>query len=347
MKQSCNVIKDLLILYEDDVCSEDSRNVVEEHLKECEKCSNYFQKLKSTDEVISQEIKEELSKDNKAIKRGFKKIRRRWILSMIAVFMLIPAIGIGILAYHEKHDDGVAFTNWDDIYRTMKYLGYIEDKEFEKAAEMVDFSNHEYTLVDSVKHMTVEEYQEYMKERFIKKLQEYDELGIYIDNISYDSSYRQEGNRWTVCVAFDENYPDGSEQKMIVHLDGKYMYLGAISYPYMGKTGMDDYIDEILHLYSEDDPLDYQEFEVAFELKEGEKAIISLKNNEGIEIDIYELGLFNITYGTGASLIIEPFYKDTFVASVPGKYAICQYTSQEENVFLTAEDIDIQIINYE
>ena len=38
MKISCNIIEDLLPLYVDDAVSEDSRQLVEEHLKECASC---------------------------------------------------------------------------------------------------------------------------------------------------------------------------------------------------------------------------------------------------------------------------------------------------------------------
>ena len=351
MKTSCNVIKDLLILYEDDACSADSREVVEEHLSSCSECSKYFQKLKCTDEVISDEMKEELTKEDKVIKKGLKKIRRRWIASLAAVLMLIPLLGLGIMGYHEKHNDGIAFSNLDDIYRCMQYLKYIENKQFEKAAELVDFyrdgSQLEGDIPEYITSMTEEEYQAYMKERFIKKLQEYDALGIYIDNIVYDSAYRANDSKWMVCIAFDENYPDGSEQKIIAHLNGETMYAGAYSRPYMGNINRDDYIDEILYLYSEDDPLEYQKMEVTFELKEGEKAIISWSDEMEAELDLLSAGVFNITYGTGTPLTLgEPYSQDTFMTSVPGTYSICGTTSQGESVYLTAEDIEIQIIKY-
>lgn len=352
MKQSCNVIKDLLILYEDDACSGDSKILVEEHLGECAECSKYFQMLKSTDDVISDEMKEEFTKEDKVIKKGLKKIRRRWIASLLAVFMLLPLLGLGIMGYHEAHDDGIAFSNLDDIYRCMQYLKYIENKEFEKAAELVDFyqdgSQLEGNIPEYITSMTEEEYQAYMKERFVQKMQEYDALGIYIDNITYDSSYRENGGRWMVCIAFDENYPDGSEQKLVVHMNGETMYVGAFGYPYMGKINRDTYIDEILHLYSEDDVLDYQEMEVTFELKEGEKAIISWSAEMKAELNLLSAGVFNITYGTGTPMIIgEPYAQDSFMTSVPGTYSVCGTTREGERVYLTAEDVEIQIVNYE
>ena len=57
-------------------------------------------------------------------------------------------------------------------------------------------------------------------------------------------------------------------------------------------------------------------------------------------------GVFNITYGTGTSIIEAPFFQDSFVTSVPGKYAITGYTKEGEMVFMTMEDVEIEIVNY-
>ena len=38
MKVPCNIIEDLLPLYHDNVCSEESRAMVKEHLQTCAKC---------------------------------------------------------------------------------------------------------------------------------------------------------------------------------------------------------------------------------------------------------------------------------------------------------------------
>lgn len=45
-KISCNVIGDLLPLYCDDVCSQDSRRMVEEHLAGCPECAALHEKMK-------------------------------------------------------------------------------------------------------------------------------------------------------------------------------------------------------------------------------------------------------------------------------------------------------------
>ena len=46
MKISCNVIEDLLPLYVDEAASEDSRQLVEEHLKGCPSCRKMLEEIK-------------------------------------------------------------------------------------------------------------------------------------------------------------------------------------------------------------------------------------------------------------------------------------------------------------
>ena len=49
MKISCDVIRDLLPLYADEACSNDSRKIVEEHLAECPECSTMLRRLQSNE----------------------------------------------------------------------------------------------------------------------------------------------------------------------------------------------------------------------------------------------------------------------------------------------------------
>lgn len=45
-KMNCNVIKDLLPSYVDEICSPESRTLVEEHLTECEGCKKLYERTK-------------------------------------------------------------------------------------------------------------------------------------------------------------------------------------------------------------------------------------------------------------------------------------------------------------
>ena len=60
MKYLCGLIKDILPLYHDSICSEESKYAVEEHLSECPACKQYYDKMCGAD------IVEEFSYDNEA-----------------------------------------------------------------------------------------------------------------------------------------------------------------------------------------------------------------------------------------------------------------------------------------
>lgn len=77
-KISCNVIQDLLPLYMDQVVSEDSRILVEEHLKECQKCRTCLSEMEaevpiSYDEEQREKAKQELKNFQKFLSRKKEK----------------------------------------------------------------------------------------------------------------------------------------------------------------------------------------------------------------------------------------------------------------------------------
>lgn len=47
----CNVIKDLLPLYIDDCCSEESANIVKEHIKTCSECKTIYESMNTPSEI--------------------------------------------------------------------------------------------------------------------------------------------------------------------------------------------------------------------------------------------------------------------------------------------------------
>lgn len=85
----CEIIQDLLPLYQDEVCSGVSRKVVEEHLAECDNCRNVAEKLKNTsvDDRLVQE-------KNGVLREHAKKERRKTVTigMCMAGILMIPVI---------------------------------------------------------------------------------------------------------------------------------------------------------------------------------------------------------------------------------------------------------------
>ena len=106
MKISCNVIEDLLPLYVDDAVSEDSRLLVEEHLKECASCRKMQEEIKR--ENLFGRDKGNTSEERKkaeiqSLKKIRNNIRRKRILSVILAAVLVFAVcSMGHYWYYDR-----------------------------------------------------------------------------------------------------------------------------------------------------------------------------------------------------------------------------------------------------
>lgn len=90
-KTNCGIIKDLLPLYVDNVCSEESKNTVEEHIKDCPICEAELVKLQNAPEIkpeIDNDIDKAVKNAGKRIKKGKKKVAIKTLCIVLCVAML-------------------------------------------------------------------------------------------------------------------------------------------------------------------------------------------------------------------------------------------------------------------
>lgn len=97
-KVSCDLIKDLLPLYIDEVCSAESKREIEEHLKECSECRALYESMKQ--DIVIEKV-ESKKDDSEQIKRLMSNVnlkieRRNSIVKAVcaAVCALIIVIGL-------------------------------------------------------------------------------------------------------------------------------------------------------------------------------------------------------------------------------------------------------------
>ena len=101
MKLSCNIIRDLMPLYIDGVCSEESKKIVKDHLEECKECQAYFVSMNEENKTIEY-LSNDDSKDSQKIssfKAIKKRIRRKQVISgliaiLVAVSIFMVTVGI-------------------------------------------------------------------------------------------------------------------------------------------------------------------------------------------------------------------------------------------------------------
>lgn len=91
----CGIIKDLLPLYIDDVCNEESRLAVEAHLAECETCRKCYEVMTETDSIDgakSGDFKElEMADSLKQVKRKINKRIAKIVCCVIAAAVFCMA----------------------------------------------------------------------------------------------------------------------------------------------------------------------------------------------------------------------------------------------------------------
>ncbi|MEK8131887.1 zf-HC2 domain-containing protein [Paenibacillus filicis] len=98
MNISCAIIKDLLPLYHDGVCSNETKAMVEEHLAACDSCKA---ELQAMDDELPMNQTEQNLKEAEAVQN----LSRRWKKGMLqsllkGVFIAITTIAIVLLVLY-------------------------------------------------------------------------------------------------------------------------------------------------------------------------------------------------------------------------------------------------------
>lgn len=107
-RMHCDIVKDLLPLYVDDVCSEKSKREIEKHLEECEECKNYYELLKEGNPKVEKDWTSSNLLEGEFIQAIEKKIKHKITLDMvIAGFIVFLVCAIGGVIYTEyDHEPG-------------------------------------------------------------------------------------------------------------------------------------------------------------------------------------------------------------------------------------------------
>lgn len=92
-KVSCDIIKDLLPSYMEEICSEDTKAFVNCHLKECEDCQTLIQNMQKT-ELVSEQTEQKVVNSVRKVKKHIYKITSFGIL--------LGLIGIGMVMLLEQ-----------------------------------------------------------------------------------------------------------------------------------------------------------------------------------------------------------------------------------------------------
>ena len=142
MRYPCNLIKDLLPLYHDQISSQESTAAVEEHLQECTACKEYYEEMCSSDAIEPSAYDEEMSRQMAESYRQVRK-KNRWkivrgVFIAVSIFVVcrlaVMALAVILLGVMSKSAE---IQVHDDITEYSRYRkGENADKEFRNKWDM-------------------------------------------------------------------------------------------------------------------------------------------------------------------------------------------------------------------
>ena len=89
MNRECEIVRDILPLYADDVCSATSREIIDEHLKTCPDCAAYLEQIRASE--AEGELRQERALVIKNQARRFKR-RSAAVGSVISALFMVPIL---------------------------------------------------------------------------------------------------------------------------------------------------------------------------------------------------------------------------------------------------------------
>lgn len=95
MKLSCKVIEDMLPMYYDGVCSDESATLVEEHLRDCPRCSHALSALHS--EIELRETPVDDLKPLERIQEKWTKSKRTYLVRGICITLAAVLLAVAVL----------------------------------------------------------------------------------------------------------------------------------------------------------------------------------------------------------------------------------------------------------
>ncbi len=138
MKIPCEIVQDLIPLMADDVCSAESRKAVLEHIENCERCKAIFADSRKQ---LPLELTAEEASAEKAVGKGLRKVKRRWIASILAVVVLISLFSLAWGKLQRFQERGVSYSNLQEFHIANAFMKALQKKDYDGAFQYLDIES--------------------------------------------------------------------------------------------------------------------------------------------------------------------------------------------------------------
>ncbi|MDE7098692.1 MAG: zf-HC2 domain-containing protein [Ruminococcus sp.] len=130
----CEIIKDLIPLSAEGLCSDESEKEIQEHIRECDSCRLLYEKLPEKQEDIKIPDEKETFKK---VNRKFKKLSIK--SGIIIAILIVVFTALGWLTYNQITKAG-SLISFETIFQSMevrKIANYIADGDFESYVDSI------------------------------------------------------------------------------------------------------------------------------------------------------------------------------------------------------------------
>ena len=238
-EMNCNIIEDLIPLYNEGLCSEDTAEMVREHIEGCDSCRKLCEDISGENTG-----KVDVPDESRVFRMVSKKMKRsRLKIILLSLVLLTVLGGLGFLTFGQiTHKDGlISFETLVQSIETRKIAKYIAKGDMDAYADSITFGTNFDANFNILKNMDEirdqnrlalnEAYDKYMsgkKAKYVLSFAQYLE-GDLVGN----SSDRSKSS--TIQNTARIKYDDGSEMilELVKSYDGKYI----CQYAYPGIDG--------------------------------------------------------------------------------------------------------------
>ena len=207
-KENCSLIRDLLPLYIDDLCSNESMKIIKNHLADCSKCRKEYEQLTNQPEI--QIVNDNSTELIKGVGKMFKKDKKKAIIKTVSIFLVIfILIGVFALlklplmlyenkfssvssAYEVLESGDNSKSNYSNEYFDLYIdasLGEYTEKKTDSGAYILDFGNNKNIVIydenQGVPVPTMGEHKAYLKDLKYPIVYSFVEKGI--ENYGYST----------------------------------------------------------------------------------------------------------------------------------------------------------------
>ncbi len=220
---NCKIIKDLIPLSEEGLCSEESKAMIEEHIKDCESCRMLYEKIPLKEKSAPvPDIKETFKKVN----RKMKKLTWKFWICGVALLAILGGLGYLTFGQITKMQGLHSFETIVQSFEVRKIVKYIAEGDFESYVDTIsDGERYDFNIsieqLDKINENNVKLLEKIYQEEFgnteVKKIN----VKSNYEEMFADDSY-QIANYATIY------YNDGRELNFDFHkdVDGKYISNG-------------------------------------------------------------------------------------------------------------------------